>query len=177
MARNRDKRTRINKTVTVDVRILLAAEANKLKVSEFIEKLFDDSIRSTIPDSMPLEDKQAAYVELDRKLRALGSVIADEKEAIAKAKADGEKYADKDRELTDSAVLAVTDNLLTPEGDKIRSAEELARVRCEMLAKATQGRVSLSVGELLDLARLRLDARRVELEGERKLQEARLKVH
>jgi len=64
----------------VDQNIPLSAANSNLTNAEFIELLFRNARQQNIPDEMPLEEKQAKYVELDRTLRALGTVIQEEKD-------------------------------------------------------------------------------------------------
>lgn len=175
MPRMTDNRMRMNKTMTLDIKIFQSAEANKMKPARFIEWLYDKAQKAEFPDTMPLEEKQAKYVELDRTLRALGAVIEEEKAKATKLAEDKAAFSESDKDKTDKAILAITDCILTPERERSKSPLDLAVIRASMLALGTNGRVKLEPQELVELAALKLDARRKQLEAERHEQEARLK--
>lgn len=104
-----DNRLRVNKTLTLDQRIFLSAEKNGVHPSRFIEEMFERSLRNNIPDEMPLVEKQAAYVELDQKLRALGVVIAQEQEAAKTAAQTAAKEAEQEAKRVLEAQRAASD--------------------------------------------------------------------
>jgi hypothetical protein len=64
----------------VDQNIPFNAAKNNMSNAEFIEFLYKKAKSDNVPDEMPLEEKRALYVELDRKVRALGVIIQEEKE-------------------------------------------------------------------------------------------------
>lgn len=172
--RKNDGVRRVMVAVYINQNIPLSAAQSGLTNAEFIEAMYKRSLMSEIPDDLPLADKQAKYVELDRTLRALGAVITEEKEKLDKLAKDKETFAETDDELTKKAILAVTDRILQPEHERAKPPLDLAVLRAEMLASATKGRVKLEPVELMELAKLRLDSRRKELDAAKKDQDARL---
>lgn len=176
MSRPSDGVMRVNKTLSLDNRIFVAAERNNLHPARFIEMLFKRAQTSDFPDDMPLEEMQSKYVELDRTLRALGVTIGTKKEELQQKQEAAKLNAEPDAERLEKAVFVVAECMTRPERERTKQPLELAEVRAEMLKTATEGRIALTGAELYTLAEAKTAAVLKQKEVEAKERAARLKV-
>jgi hypothetical protein len=98
--------------------IPLSAERSKMTNAEFIEAIFNKFKEGSVPDEMPLAEKESKYVELDRQLRALGSTIAKEKEDAIKNASAAQAEAQ-----VEAAKVIAAQKVALEEGDWVRAQE------------------------------------------------------
>jgi hypothetical protein len=116
--RKNDGVRRVMLQVYVAQSIPLSAERSKMTNAEFIEAMFNKFKEGSIPDEMPLAEKESKYVDLDRQLRALGAVISQEKEEATKS-----TLVAQEKEAEEALKVLAAQKTALDEGEWIRAQE------------------------------------------------------
>ena len=102
----------------VDQNIAFNAAKKGLTNAEFIEYLFQKAKDDSVSDDLTLQEKERIRGELDIKLRALGAVIAQEKEDAVKSASAAQAEA-----AAEAAKVIAAQKVALEEGDWVRAQE------------------------------------------------------